>query len=208
LEKDEIELLDSDSEEIEENSGKTAEKEEEGDDNDMTEQATVPSHQGVHKQNLVMNQLGGGVHDITDDTSDDVIRTPPIPQGISKWGQVTGQTNSNIHPLMTGNKKQNVAHHIHKNLTPYSVFMWYFAVVITLLVEETNRYYQQYLHFLDNEPSPTPATTECEMFLFLAIIIQMGKYIHDNLKDYWSTTEQFFSPFNGKTTRHDRSLHI
>jgi hypothetical protein len=66
--------------------------------------------------------------------------------------------------------------------------MLYFAAVITLLVEETNRYkyYQQCLDFLDNEPSPTPDITESEIFLFLAIIIQMGQYIHNNLKDYWS----------------------
>jgi hypothetical protein len=82
--------------------------------------------------------------------------------------------------------------------------MLYFAAVITLLVEETIQHYQQYLDFLEDKPSTAPDITESEMFLFLAIIIQMGQYIHDNLKDYWSTTEQFSSSFYGKTMRCDR----
>jgi hypothetical protein len=150
-----------------------------------------------------MHQLAGGVHDNTDDTSDDeAIPTPCAPQGISKWGQVTCWTNSNIHLFtddMTG-KRQNVAPHINKALTPFSVF--------TLLVEKTNQYYQQYLDFLDNEPSPVPNVTESEMFLYLAIIIQVGHDICDKLKDYWSTTAQFFLPFHGNTIKHGRFLHI
>jgi hypothetical protein len=72
-----------------------------------------------------------------------------------------GRTNSNIHPFtgdMTG-KRQNVALHINKDSTPYSIFILYFAAVITLLVEEANRYYQQYLDFLDNGHSPIPDVT-------------------------------------------------
>jgi hypothetical protein len=74
-------------------------------------------------------------------------------------------------------------------------------------VEETNHYYKQYLGFLDNGPFPVPEVTETEMFLFPSIIKQMGHSIHENLKDYWSTTEELFSPFYGKTTRYDRFLH-
>jgi hypothetical protein len=92
----------------------------------MTEQALVPTHQGVYKRNLVMNRLAGGVHDNTDGTSDDeVIQTQPIHQGITKLGQVTCQTNDNIHPLMTG-RRQNVAPHINKNLN----YIQYFHVVL------------------------------------------------------------------------------
>jgi hypothetical protein len=86
--------------------------------------------------------------------------------------------------------------------------MLYFAAVITLLVEEFSRYYQQYLDFLENGPSLVPDITESEMFLFLVVVIQMGHDIHDNLKDYWSTTEQFLSPFYGKIVRHDKFIYI
>jgi hypothetical protein len=55
-----------------------------------------------------------------------------------------------------------------------------------------------YLNFLDNGPSPVPDVTESETFLFLALIIQVGHDIRDNLKDCWLTTERFFSPFYGK----------
>jgi hypothetical protein len=104
-------------------------------------------------------------------------------------------------------KGQNLAPHINKGSTSYSIFMLLFAVV-ALLVEETKWYYQQYLDFLDIGPYPVPDVTESEMFLFLAIIIHMGDGICDSLKDHWSTTEQFFSPFYCKTMRHGRFHHI
>jgi hypothetical protein len=66
-----------------------------------------------------------------------------------------------------------VAPHINEDLTPYSVFTFYFAADITLLVEKTSQYYQ-YSDFLDNGHSPVPD---------MATIIQMGHDIHDNLKD-------------------------
>jgi hypothetical protein len=50
--------------------------------------------------------------------------------------------------------------------------MSYFAPVINLLVEETNRYYHQYLPTLDDGPSPLHDVTESEMFL--VITVQMG----------------------------------
>jgi hypothetical protein len=72
--------------------------------------------------------------------------------------------------------------------------MLYFAAV-----EETNRYYPQYLDTLDHGPSPAPGIIECEIFLFLAIIVQMGHDIQNSLKDYWMVTEQFRTPFYSKT---------
>jgi hypothetical protein len=92
------------------------------------------------------------------------------------WRQQTAATNTRIHQF-TGDKtgkRQNVAPHINKDSTTDSVLMLYSAAVITLVVEETNWYYRQYLDTLDNGPLPAPDITQCEMFLFLAIIIQMG----------------------------------
>jgi hypothetical protein len=124
LDNDKIELIfDSNSEATEENSDETGKEED-----DVTEQAPILSHREVCKLNLVM--LAGGVHNNTDDTSDDeVIPTPPAPQGVLKWGQVTGRTNSNIHPFTSdmAGKKQNVAPHINKDLTPYNVSVLYFG---------------------------------------------------------------------------------
>jgi hypothetical protein len=46
------------------------------------------------------------------------------------------------------------------------------------------------------------------MLLILWNIIKMGHNICDNMKDYWSTTEQLVSTSYGKTMRHDRFVHI
>jgi hypothetical protein len=53
-------------------------------------------------------------------------------------------------------------------------------------------------------PHPVPDITESAMFLFLPIIFWMG---HDNMKEYCSATEQFFSPPYGKTMRQQISSH-
>ena len=63
--------------------------------------------------------------------------------------------------------------------------------IITLLVVETNRYYQDHLDRLDEGPSPLPDVTEAETLVFLAITVQMGHCIQDKLTDNWSTTYQF-----------------
>lgn len=63
------------------------------------------------------------------------------------------------------------------------------------------------LDFLDDGPSPVLDVTESEMFLFPAVIIQMGHDTSGNLMDCWLTAEQFFSP-KEKTVGHDRFLHF
>ena len=50
------------------------------------------------------------------------------------------------------------------------------------LVVEINRYYYDYLDRLDDGPSPDPDVTEAEMFVFLALTIQMGHGIRDKLR--------------------------
>jgi hypothetical protein len=67
-----------------------------------------------------------------------------------KEGQLTGQTNSNIHQFngdMTG-KRQNLVCHVNRDLTPYIIFMSHFTAVIIFSVEETSWCYQQYLDLL------------------------------------------------------------
>jgi hypothetical protein len=78
--------------------------------------------------------------------------------------------------------------HINDSSSPLSVFLLYFAEIITLLVVETNRYYHDHLDRLDEEPSPLPDVTEAEMLVFLVITIQMGHCICDKLIDYGSKT--------------------
>jgi hypothetical protein len=195
-------ILDSDSDEYDIDLDETDEEED-----DLTGQPLNPPAR-VTKQGGRINR---GAHDrATNDSSDDM--TPPslASKYMSKWGQPTDWTNRSVHQVTgdTPGKRQNVAPHKNKDSTPFSVFTLYFAHVITLLVEETNRYYHQYLSTLDDGSSPQPDVTESEMFLFLAIIVQMGHDIRYSLADYWSMTEQFHTPFYSKTLKRDRFFHI
>jgi len=80
------------------------------------------------------------------------------------------------------------------------VFSCYILHVIYVLLTETNRYYHQHLDRHDKTPNPLPDIMNTKMFLFLAIIVQMGNNICDRLMDYQTRTEQFFSPFYWKAT--------
>ena len=101
-------------------------------------------------------------------------------------------------------KKDNEVSHINDGSSSLSVFLLYFAEFITLLVVETNRYYQDYIDGLDDGPSPEPYVTEAEMFVFLALAIQMGRGVRDKLTDYWSTLVQLHTPFYGTMMNRDR----
>ena len=91
-------------------------------------------------------------------------------------------------------KKDNEASHINDGSSPLSVFLLYVAEIITLLVVDTNRYYHDYIDRLDDGPSPEPDVIEAEMFVFLALTIQMGHGVRDKLTDYWATVDQFTHP--------------
>jgi hypothetical protein len=88
------------------------------------------------------------------------------------------------------------------------VFILFFTGIIHLLVEETNRYYHQYLGSLEDGPSPLPGVTNSEKFLFLGIIIQMGRDIRDRIRDYSTTAEQLITSFYSNTLKCDGFLHI
>jgi hypothetical protein len=78
------------------------------------------------------------------------------------------------------------------------MFILHFAAVITLLVKETNQYYQQYLDRFDNRTSPVTDNTGSEIFLCLVIITQIERDRWDSLQDYWTATEQFLTAFYSK----------
>jgi hypothetical protein len=92
-------------------------------------------------------------------------------------------------------KKDNEVSHINDGNSPLSVFLLYLAEIITLLVVETNRYYHDYIDRLDDGPYPESDVTEAEMFVFLALAIQMGHGIRDKL-----TTGQHWISFTHLST--------
>ena len=128
----------------------------------------------------------------------------------SEWTRPSSPRTSVVHTY-TGaerGKNNNEAPHINDGSTPLSVFLLYFAEIITLLVEETNRYYHDHHDKLDEGPSPLPDVTDAEMFSFLAIIILMGHNLHDRLRDYWATSDHFYTPFYSSVMKRDRYFHI
>lgn len=91
--------------------------------------------------------------------------------------------------------KNSEVSHINDGSSPLSIFLLYFTEIITFLVVETNRYYYNYIDILDDRPSPLPDITEAEMFVFLALTIQMGHYLRDKLTNYWARSDQLHTPF-------------
>jgi hypothetical protein len=95
--------------------------------------------------------------------------------------------------------KSSGSAHITGESTPHSALLLFFAKTITLLIAETNRCYQEYLHLFDNEPTPQPDVIEAEMFAFLAVTLKMGHTDQGSLQDYWTKLEQLRCPFYGQT---------
>jgi len=62
-------------------------------------------------------------------------------------------------------KKDNEESNINDGSSPLSVFLLYFAEIITLLVVKTNCYYQDYIDRLDDGPPPEPDVNKAEMFV-------------------------------------------
>jgi hypothetical protein len=75
-------------------------------------------------------------------------------------------------------------------------------------VEETYRYYHQYLDTLDKWQSLYPNVTSQSICLFLAIIVQMGHNHKDMVKVYWLTPEQYFVAFYRNIMKWDWFYHI
>ena len=134
----------------------------------------------------------------------------PQEQTTLQWTRPPCHQEHVVHTFTRGpcGRKDVEAPHISESSTPLSVFLLYFAEIITLLVVETNRYYHHYLDTLDHELSPVPDITEAEMIVFLAVTLQMGHSLRERLADYWSTADNFYTPFYRITMKQDRYWHI
>jgi len=105
-----------------------------------------------------------------------------------QWTRPSGPQRGVVHTFTGAPRgtRNSEAPELNDSSSPLSVFLLYFAEIITLLVVETNRYYHDHLDRLDEGPLPQPDVTEAKMLVFLAITIQMGHCIWDKLTDYWS----------------------
>jgi hypothetical protein len=90
--------------------------------------------------------------------------------------------------------------------SPLSIFILFFQQIFQILLEESNRYFRQFLA-TQNNPGPSvqpPDITMEDLYKFLAIIIQMGHDQRDSMKDYWSREEEYHTPFFHNALVHDR----
>jgi hypothetical protein len=101
----------------------------------------------------------------------------------SQWTRTSGPQRSVVHTFTGGlrGRRDSEAPQINDSSSPLSIFVLYFAEIITLLVVENNRYYHNHIDRLNEGPSPLPDITEAEMRVFLAMTIQMGHCIRDRL---------------------------
>ncbi|PNF40877.1 hypothetical protein B7P43_G15531 [Cryptotermes secundus] len=77
---------------------------------------------------------------------------------------------------------RSAAPNINLQSSPFSIFILFFQQIFQILLQETNRYFHQFMACQD-APGPSvqlPDVTIEEMYKFLAIIIQMGH-------DQWDT---------------------
>jgi hypothetical protein len=79
------------------------------------------------------------------------------------------------------NGKIKVAAHVTSESTRLSVLLLFFTQIITLLVVETNRYYHQFLENSDNGHFSERDVTAVEMFVFLALTLQIGHTVQGRL---------------------------
>ena len=113
-----------------------------------------------------------------------------------------------LHPFTGAPKgKNSEAAHVTPQSTPLSVLMLFFVEIITLLIVETNRYHDC-LDSTDEQYHPQRDVTEAEMFVFLALTLQMGHTIQGRLEDYWTKSDQLCCPFYRQTMAHSRYYHI
>ena len=71
-----------------------------------------------------------------------------------QWTRPSGPWRGVVHTFTGGprGKRNSEAPHLNDSSSPLSVFLLYFAEIITLLVVETNRYYHDHLDRLDEGP--------------------------------------------------------
>jgi hypothetical protein len=77
---------------------------------------------------------------------------------------------------------------------------------LSVLVVEANCYYHDYIDRLHDGLSPEPEVTEAEMFVFLALTIQLGHGLRNKLTDYWSTKDQLYTPFFDTLMKRDHTF--
>ena len=105
---------------------------------------------------------------------------------------------------------RSAAPDINAESSPFTIFILFFRQIFQIILDETNRYFHQYMASKNtgSTSAQPPDITSEELYKFFAIIIQMGHDQRGSLKDYWSREEQYCTPFYSNVMARDRFLHI
>jgi hypothetical protein len=92
---------------------------------------------------------------------------------------------------------RSTASDINAESSPLSIFILFFRQIFQIILDETNRYFHQYMASKNtgSTSAQPPDITIKEIYTFFALIILMGHDQHDSLKDCWSREEHYCTPF-------------
>jgi len=102
--------------------------------------------------------------------------------------------------------RQTDTTHITEDFNTLSIFIFLFFEIIQLLMEETNRV--PLLGHTEWRKIPTAWSDCSEMYLFMAVTVQVEHDQSDTLKNYWYTQEQVYILFYTNITRQNSFFHI
>ena len=134
-----------------------------------------PYHQtaSCHESSSSISFSASDEEDAVDSGQGEQTQQPVTLQGICS----SCPQSSVVHTYTGGprGKENNEVSHINHGSSPLRVVVLYFAKIITLLVVENNHYYHNYVNRFDIGPTLEPDITKPEMYVFLALTIQMGQ---------------------------------
>lgn len=71
--------------------------------------------------------------------------------------------------------------------------MMHFAGNVIMLVMETKRYHHSCMDSIEDGSSPQPDVIKADMFVFLAIAIQIEHCLRDELTDFCAKMDQIYT---------------
>jgi len=103
-----------------------------------------------------------------------------------QWTLPLPSAECSTHTFTAGRRGKNdsEAPHINGSFMPLRVFILYFTEIVKVLAVEINRYNHWCIDSLDEEPPPQPQVNDAEMPVYLAITIQMGHCLQDQVTHY------------------------
>lgn len=96
-----------------------------------------------------------------------------------------------------------------EKLTPLGCFKYFFdSFLVNHIVEQTNLYQEQNPEPFRKNMKPWVPINENELWIFMALSINMGHVVKGQLKDYWSKDPLLYTPLFSEKLSRNRYLQI